>query len=239
MRSSLPPHLHPARWHSFLLGWALAGCCLGLVVACDSAPTALEPSAPAPESSTASSTEPPPPPPPPDTAFLALLTPDQTAQIRELGLPLVLPTAIPDGFGVAQILTRPDERFGGYQILYRDRRDRCFLIEFTMGGIGGTPATENRLPLDPPILTDDTVSYGLNYGPYSDPALREEFPDPSLLSDWLPVDAGFVRLAGAALINNTLAPTVPCSNVAVDEAVVIIDSLAVITDEIQGDGVVE
>jgi hypothetical protein len=58
------------------------------------------------------------PPPPPDTAFLALITPEQTAQIRALGLPLVLPTAIPDGFGVVQLLTQSDDRFGGYQVLY-------------------------------------------------------------------------------------------------------------------------
>ncbi|NEQ42055.1 MAG: hypothetical protein F6K00_00250 [Leptolyngbya sp. SIOISBB] len=219
------------------LGIALASFGLVGISACQNAPNPPE----ATESSTTAPAEslPPAPPPPPDTAFLALLSPTQTAQIRVLGLPLVLPTAIPDEFGVVQIETQSDERFGGYQILYRDGSDRCFLIEYTVGGVGDLPATENRLPLNPPILADDTVEYGLNSGPYVDTSLREQFPEPSLISDWLPVEGGFVRLAGAALINNSLVPAVPCTNLAVEEAVAIIDSLAVISEDIQGDGAVE
>lgn len=231
----------PKFWMSS--SWALVGSGCLLLTACDRGPTPPEATTP-PEAATETA---PAPPPPPDTAFLALLTPDQTAQIRALGLPLVLPTAIPQGFEVAQVQTQSDERFGGYQVLYRDggvpagssAENRCFLTEFTVGGIGGTPTTENRLVLNPPVLADDGAEYGLNYGPYTDPALREQFPEPSLVSDWLPVDGGFVRLAGAELINNTLAPAVPCTDIAIEEAVPIIDSLAVISDEIQGDGAVQ
>ncbi len=217
------------------LGGAIAGLCLLGLTACRPAP----PEATAPPSPDPTASEPGAPPPPPNTAFLALITPEQTAQIRALGLPLVLPTAIPDGFGVVQLLTQADERFGGYQILYRDGGDRCFLIEFTTGGVGGTPTTEKRLPLMPPILTDDTVEYGLNYGVFVDTALREQFPEPSLISDWLPVSDGFVRLSGAALINNTLTPEMPCTNLTTEDAIAVINSLAVISTDIQGDGVPE
>jgi len=93
------------------------------------------------------------------------------------------------------------------------------------------------LALKPPILAEDGAEYGLNYGPYTDAALQEQFPEPSLVSDWLPVAGGFVRLAEAALINNTLTPSVACTDITVEAAVSIIDSLAVIADEIQGDGV--
>ena len=214
---------------------AIAGLCLLGLAACRPAPPEIA----APPSTEPTASVPGAPPPPPDTAFLALITPEQTAQIRALGLPLVLPTAIPEGFGVVQLLTQADERFGGYQILYRDGGDHCFLTEFTTGGVGGTPTTENRLPLTPPILTDDTVEYGLNYGVYVDAALREQFPEPSLISDWLPVPDGFVRLSGAALINNTLNLDVPCTNLAPEEAIAVINSLAVISSDIQGDGVPE
>ncbi|WP_204141725.1 hypothetical protein [Halomicronema sp. CCY15110] len=217
------------------VGRAIAVLCLVSLAACRTAP----PEATTPPSTDPATALPEVPPPPPDTAFLALMTPEQTAQIRALGLPLVLPTAIPAGFGVVQILTQPDDRFGGYQILYRDGGDRCFLIEYTTGGIGGTPTTENRLPLTPPILGDGAAEYGLNYGLYTDPALREQFPDPSLISDWLPVPGGFVRLAGAALINTALNPEVPCTNLTTAEAIAVINSLAVISEDIQGDGVPE
>ncbi|MEM1310224.1 MAG: hypothetical protein AAGF98_12185 [Cyanobacteria bacterium P01_H01_bin.153] len=231
-----------ARWRWSSISGTVVGLCLIGIAACDRPSTRSDPA----DTSPAATLEAPPeaaaesrpttPPPPPEAAFLALVTPDQTAQIRALELPLVLPAAIPEGFQVDQVQTQPDEPFRGYQILYRDDRERCFLIEHTAGGVGDTPATENRLPLNPPILGDDTVEYGLNHGPYADPLLREQFSEPSLLSDWLPVAGGFSRLAGAALINATLAPETPCTNLTIEDAVTIIDSLAIITDEIQGDG---
>jgi len=224
------------------LSWLLIGFCLLNLMACDRRSGVSDATQPPANDSTGISSGAPPP--PPDSAFLALLTPDQTTQIRSLGLPLVLPTDIPEGFEVAQLQIQQDGRFPGYQLLYRDggipagapAANRCFLVEFTVGGIGGTPPTANRQPLNPPILADDGAEYGLNYAPYTDAAQREQFPEPSLISDWLPVEGGFVRLAGTELINNTLTPEVVCTDIAVEEAVAIIDSLAVISDEIQGDG---
>ena len=175
-----------------------------------------------------------PPPPPPQSAFIAAITPEQSAQIKALDVPFVLPTAIPEGFLVEQVNVTQDERFASYQLLYRDAGDRCFVIEHTSGGIGGTPETESRVSVNPPAINDAT-DYGLNYGSYTAPDLRAQFPEPNLSSDWLPIATGFYRFAGAAYINNALAVTAPCENISVDEAVTVIESLALISPEIQGD----
>ena len=175
------------------------------------------------------------PPPPPQSAFIASLTPEQSAQIKALDVPVVLPTAIPDGFLVEQVNVTQDERFSSYQILYRDAGDRCFVIEHASGGIGGTPTTENRVAVNPPAISDE-ADYGLNYGSYMAPDLKAQFPEPNLSSDWLPITTGFYRFAGAAYINNAWDGLSPCQNIEVDEAVTVIESLALISDDIQGDG---
>ena len=175
------------------------------------------------------------PPPPPDSAFLALLAPEQTAQIKALGFPLVVPTAIPAGFGIEQVETSQDDRFSGYQILYRDGRDRCFLVEYTSGGVGDMPQTEERIAINPPLV-ESTTSFGLNYGRYTDPNLASQFSDPVLMSDWLPIKGGFYRLTGAAYANQLLDPTPACQDITPEEAVAIVESSALVSEEIQGDG---
>ncbi|MGF1459592.1 MAG: hypothetical protein ACFBSG_11255 [Leptolyngbyaceae cyanobacterium] len=242
MRSRSLPFCCPWGQGPGLKGLA-AGLCLLLLGACEPQPPsqAEETAAPAPvssDSTVSTPAAPSAPPPPPSSAFLALLPPEQTAQIRDLELPLVLPTAIPAGFAVEQVEAARDERFEGYQILYRDDRDRCFLIEYTTEGVGDMPQTANRHPLSSPVLSiqpEATGSYGLNYGPYVDPALRDQFPETLLVTDWLPVAGGVVRFAGAALIETMLSPNSPCQNVTVEEAIAIIDSIAVIDAQISGD----
>ena len=174
------------------------------------------------------------PPPPPSSAFIALLSPEQTSDIAALGISVVVPTAIPAGFLVEQVERVEDETFTSYRILYRDNSDRCFLVEYAEGGIGDIPATEYRIPIKPPLF-DDGEDYGLSYGNYADTNLREQFPEPELMSDWLPLDNGVYRLAGAAYINDRLAPSRPCQDVSLEEAVQIVESFALITDEIIGD----
>lgn len=175
------------------------------------------------------------PPPPPPTAFIAQLTPTQTAAIDAIGAPLVVPTAIPPGFAVAQVNTSQEGAFASYQIVYRDDRDRCFAIEYAAGGIGGLPPTEARLPISLPIV-NDAADYGLNYGHYADPTQRAQFPEPVMMSDWLPITSGFYRLAGAAYLNAAIQPVPPCQDVAAEEAMAIIESWVLISDDIQGEG---
>lgn len=176
------------------------------------------------------------PPPPPSSAYIALLTPEQTAEIKTLGIPLVVPTTIPAGFSVEQVTVNQNERFSEYQILYRDNRDRCFVMEYGSGGFGG-PATEYRVPVNPPLFSDGE-KYGLNYGSYN---YNSDSPDQSteseLHSDWLVLEnVGGYRLAGATYINSRLTPDLPCQDITVEEAVQLVESFALITDEIVGDG---
>lgn len=174
------------------------------------------------------------PPPPPAGAFLALLSPEHTAEIRALGVPLVVPTAIPPDFVVSQVKTVVDDAFSSYQILYRGGGDRCFLVEYASSGVGSTPETEYRIPINAPLV-EDGEAYGLNHGQYADPSLRADFPEPDLVSDWLPLSTGAYRLAGAAYINEAIAPTPLCQDISPAEAVAIVESSAIITDEIIGD----
>ncbi|MEO1210274.1 MAG: hypothetical protein AAFX78_12100 [Cyanobacteria bacterium J06638_20] len=175
------------------------------------------------------------PPPPPSSAYIALLTPEQTAEIRATDIPLVVPTTIPAGFRVEQVTVKQDERFAEYQILYRDNRDRCFVVEYGSGGFGG-PATEYRVPINP-LLVGDEEKYGLNYGSYNYADAPEQTAESELHSDWLVLeDIGGYRLAGAAHINNRLTPDMPCQDVTVEEAIELVESFALITEEIVGDG---
>ncbi|NER84354.1 MAG: hypothetical protein F6K42_33445 [Leptolyngbya sp. SIO1D8] len=174
------------------------------------------------------------PPPPPSSAFIALLSPEQTAEIKALGVPLVVPTSIPAGFLVTHVESIQEEEFPSYRILYRDGSDRCFLVEYAAAGVGDIPATEYRIPISPPLF--EGGEYGLNYGSYVDPSLKAQFPESELMSDWLPKANGVYRLAGAAYINDTLSPVNPCQDLTPEEAVQIIESFALITEEIVGDG---
>jgi hypothetical protein len=172
--------------------------------------------------------------------MIARLSPDQTERLTALGVPVVVPTAIPEGFEVVALeVTATGEGPGdmGYGILYRDDRDRCFVVEYTAGGVGGTPATEYRLPVKPPLFEGATVGYGLNYGPYVDPELRSQFPEPELISDWMEGEAGFYRFAGVAYINDVLMPAISCeADIEPETAVQLIESMTILTPEILGDG---
>ncbi|MBE7382400.1 MAG: hypothetical protein F6J95_013445 [Leptolyngbya sp. SIO1E4] len=213
---------------------------LTVLSACGSAPSESSDANDLPSSS--SPTESPPPlqegpPPPPSSAFIALLSPEQTAEIRMLGVPLVVPTDIPAGFTVVHVEgTQENGPLDSrrYRILYRDSSDRCFLVEYASAGVGAIPETEYRIPIRPPLLEEG--EYGLNYGSYVDPNLRAQFPDSILMSDWLPKGDGFYRLAGATYINDALAPIDPCQDLTPEEAVQVVESFALLTDEIGGDG---
>lgn len=213
----------------------LGGLVLVGLVACGSPEAASPPdTAAAPEPTGGPAPE---PPPPPQQAFLALLTPEQTAALRALQVPIVVPTAIPAGFAVSQVITEPagaDLGDPNYQLLYRGPDDRCFVVEYAAGGVGDIPATAYRVPVQPPLFPGE--AYGLNYGPYADPDLRSQFPEPELASDWLIGEQGAYRLAGAAYINDTLAPTPPCQDIDPDTAVTLIESLTLLTNTIEGDG---
>ncbi|MBD0270086.1 MAG: hypothetical protein ICV77_17550, partial [Cyanobacteria bacterium Co-bin8] len=106
--------------------------------------------------------------------------------------------------------------------------------EIAASGIGEIPATENRLPIAPPLFADE--GYGLNYGIYQDEALRSQFPDPQLYTDWLVGPSGAYRLIGASYLNSAFPDQPPCQDISPEEAVQIVESLTVLTPDVIGDG---
>lgn len=238
----------PMRWSIALATLMPLLLGLGSLVACQrSEPAATPLSVPADQAAAPTTPAPsaaipaaPSPPPPPSDALLALLTPAQITELQTLAVPIVAPAAIPPGFAVAQVTTElgnagPGEK--GYRLLYRGPGDRCFVVEYTSGGIGDLPATAYRLPINPPFFPD--ADYGLNYGPYQDPDLRSQFPESELASDWLVGDQGAYRLAGAAYINSTLTPSPPCQDIDPETAITLIESMTLLTAEIIGDDAVD
>jgi hypothetical protein len=87
------------------------------------------------------------------------------------------------------------------------------------------PQTKDRQVIRPPLFDDGSEHY-LNYGNRED----------GLVTDWLLLENSAYRLSGAALVNAALPSAEPCQDITVDEAVLIVESFAIITDEITGDG---
>lgn len=179
------------------------------------------------------------PPPPPQGAFLAQLTPEQTAQLNGLGVEIVVPGVVPPTFTATEIRGQSATGSGPsggatYSILYRDGDNHCFAVEFAGSGIGDMPATEKRLPIKPPLFEDK--GYGLNYGVYQDESMRAQFPDPELYTDWLMGKSGGYRLIGANYINTTFPDQTKCQDIRPEEAQKIVESFTVLAPEVIGDG---
>lgn len=218
-----------AKWLLFLGLIVLTG----FVGGCDrrgsEAPTVTVP-APPPETA---------PPSPPAGSFLAQLSPDQMQQLEALGVEVVVPGVVPGGFSVADIQAHPASGSGpdggsSYSIVYRDQENHCFAIEFASAGIGGMPEVEHQVPISPPLFSGQ--DYSLYYGQYVDPALRSQFAESELHTDWMAGGEGFYRLIGAAYINSTLLPQAGCQDISPETAVGIVESLTVTTSDVMGDG---
>jgi len=176
------------------------------------------------------------PPPPPPGAFLAQLAPDQMAQLASLGIDVVVPGNVPPSFQVADLRISQGDMGLSYLIVYQNADNQCFAVEFADGGTSPPPATESRLPIQPPLFTDENgnPSYGLNYGKYSDPEWQAKFPDPNLYTDWLAGPSGSYRLTGAADIKALFATFDQCKDVDPQTAVDLVESFTLITAEPMG-----
>ncbi|WP_346289164.1 hypothetical protein [Sphaerothrix gracilis] len=195
------------------------------LAACQSAAPEVSPS---PASSLADSAA---PPPPPAGAFIGQLQPEQTQQLEALGIAVAIPTEVGPEFQVAKLVTQPatPDLAANYQILYRDNRDRCFVIEFTPEGIGGLPETEFQQPLDSPLFGP---GYQLHYGPYTDPQLRSQFPAPEFATDWMLGESGAYRLAGAAYINQAFDSQTNCQDISPAEAQQLVASMTYLQSDL-------
>jgi hypothetical protein len=198
---------------------------VGWVAACDRSPPVTAPlnTPPAAEG----------PPPPPAGAFLAQMDPPQVSQLASLGVEVVVPGQVPPSFTIVDLRVDQGDPGPGYLVVYQNDRNQCFAVEFAADGIGDPPATENRLPLQPPLFGDR--GYGLNYGPFADPNLRAQFPQSNLFTDWLIGSSGAYRLVGATYLHDLFESLQTCQDVAPEEAVALTESLTVLTTDPMGE----
>lgn len=217
------------KWGWSSLGWiSLMG--LALVgTACERSPSNTQTSdltAPLPQGTD------PLPPPPPEGAFLAQLSPEQTAQLNSLGVDIIVPGVVPPSFRVVDLRISQGDAGVGYIVVYQSTENQCFGVEFADGGIGDPPTTENRLPIQPPLFGDE--SYGLNYGEFTDAELRSQFPGSNLFTDWLMGRSGAYRLMGVTLLSSFF-PDLTCEDVPPETAVDLAESFTLLTSEPMGE----
>jgi hypothetical protein len=151
----------------------------------------------------------------------ARLTQAQVKLLQSLGVRVAAPGYVPAGFRLEKVqaeLARSTRVGGiGYSLIYQkydsnSRKNLCFAIEATNGGIGSLPNGERSYPVKNPALGSSTIEYGR----YS------EVSNPTLLGNWLGGENGpFYRFAGAGAI-----PALSrCENISAQEAVRVSESL--------------
>lgn len=173
------------------------------------------------------------PPPPPEGAFLAQMPPAQTSQLTSLGVEVVVPGQVPPTFSIVEMRVDQGDTGPGYLVVYQNNRSQCFAIEFAASGIGDPPATESRVPIQPPLFNDQ--DYGLNYGPFTDADLRAD-PHSNLFTDWLIGSSGAYRLIGATYIGDLFESLQGCEDITPEEAVALAESLTVLSADPMGEG---
>lgn len=128
------------------------------------------------------------------------LSAEQATLLGALGIPVAIPSAIPDGFTIQDVnagISAPGPGGGPrYSITYTGPSG-CFIVESSTGGFGG-PAPSDRLPVDVPLFADvnsevlpDDYTYSVFW---SEGALEGPFPEPVLFSDWIEGHETFYRV---------------------------------------------
>ncbi|MGB3308888.1 MAG: hypothetical protein WBG32_24225 [Nodosilinea sp.] len=173
------------------------------------------------------------PPPPPEGAFLGQMSPPQTDQLTRLGVEVIVPGQVPPSFSIVEMRVDQSDSGPGYLVVYQNEGGQCFAVEFAAEGIGDPPATENRVPIQPPLFGDR--GYGLNYGPFTDADLSAEFPQSNLFTDWLIGRSGAYRLVGATYIGDLFETLQNCADIAPEEAVALAESLTVLRGDPMGE----
>lgn len=172
------------------------------------------------------------PPPPPEGAFLGQMPPEQTSQLTSLGVEVVVPGDVPPSFSIVELRVDQSNSGPAYLVVYQNDLNQCFAVEFAAGGIGDMPATENRLPIQPPLFGE---GYGLHYGPFAEADMQAQFPEFNLFTDWMVGPSGAYRLIGATYIGELFDPLRGCEDVAPEEAVALAESLTVLTADPMGE----
>ncbi|MGD1948473.1 MAG: hypothetical protein ACFB14_02365 [Leptolyngbyaceae cyanobacterium] len=166
------------------------------------------------------------PPPPPSNSYLAHLSPNVANQLVNLGINIVIPTYLTPNmtlanYGVSDTSNGEDPY---YWLVYRDDQNRCFAIEYATSRIR-TSSLENQAPIDSALFGD---GYRLHHGKFIDQRSESD-----LFTDWLVGNDGFYRLIGAGLVNAQNYEQNTCSNITVEEAINITESLSYLPTDIR------
>ncbi len=169
------------------------------------------------------------PPPPPNNSYLAQLPPEVTNQLVQLDINIAVPTYLPKnmtlaGYGVGEAGSSSPY----YWLVYRDDQNRCFAIEYTASRKGQL-SLEKQEPLTPALFgSGHTLYHGklLNGGPQS-------LPENDLVTDWFTGEDGFYRLIGAGFINAQPYNQGDCTNIALQEAIAVAESLSYLPTDIR------
>jgi hypothetical protein len=165
------------------------------------------------------------------------MTPTQVSQLASLGVAVVVPGQVPPSFRIVEL--RVDPSGPGYLVVYQrqpaegDAPSQCFAVEFASDGLGDSPATEGRLPIQPPLFGGQ--SYGLNYGTFTDPGLKADFPQPNLFTDWMAGPSGAYRLVGATYLGGLFESLKTCQDLSPEEAAALAESLTVLAADPMGE----
>jgi hypothetical protein len=163
---------------------------------------------------------------------LGQIPPDQTSQLTGLGVEVVVPGQVPPSFSIAELRSSSDPS-PSYLVVYQNAVNQCFAVEFAAEGIDTPPATESRIPIQPPLFGDR--GYSLNYGPFAEAGLQAKYPGSNLFTDWMTGPSGAYRLIGATYIGGLFEALRGCQDISPDEAVALAESLTVLTGDPMGD----
>jgi hypothetical protein len=88
------------------------------------------------------------------------------ASFRELGIPIAIPTYVPDGFNLDQIITKlspaSDPQKGSeYSMVYRNAQNTCLIITAVAGGVGGG-AADFEFPTSTALFGEVVILFGRN-----------------------------------------------------------------------------
>ncbi|TVQ53587.1 MAG: hypothetical protein EA366_12800 [Spirulina sp. DLM2.Bin59] len=160
----------------------------------------------------------------PESAPMAMaqapITPEHLSELRQAGIPIVLPRTPPAGFQVDGVQVEQKDYGSGYLVTYRQTSGSvCFDVEATnMGGFGG-PLPEQIQSIDPPPIAqsseDEYFLHWTETGEGDGP-----FPEPTLFSDWIEGrDGVYYRLSSRQHTQN-------CDLLKPETAIEILSSLA-------------
>lgn len=159
----------------------------------------------------------------------AEISADDRAAIRQLGVPLVVPTVLPPETYLSDVVVTSDPDWGKeYTLYYRSfladsAIATCFQIEYSDGGFGG-PLPPNSRTIETPAIARSNDRYSVYWADNEPSSDDSPFPASSVFSDWIEVPGvpGGYRLS-SGLIDSELVRA--CNFLDPDSAVAIASSL--------------